>query len=65
MRVARVTVPPWDKLCSRCGRPTFGDLLDEKGLCDHCREIAAMKTAQKTKRQSHATGPMKVDRGRK
>ena len=47
MRAARVTVQPWDKLCSRCGKPTFGDLLDERGLCDYCRKIVTMKTAQK------------------
>jgi CRISPR/Cas system-associated protein Cas10 (large subunit of type III CRISPR-Cas system) len=49
MRAARVAVKPWDKTCSRCGRPTFGDLLDEKGLCDYCREIVAMKSARKKK----------------
>ena len=47
MRAARMTVQPWDKLCSRCGEPTFGDLLDERRLCDYCRKIVTMKTAQK------------------
>ena len=49
MRATHVTVRPWDKQCSRCGKPTFEDLLDEGGLCDYCREIVAMKTAKKQK----------------
>ena len=49
MRVTHVTVRPWDKLCSRCRKPTFEDLLDERGLCDYCREIVGMKTTRRNK----------------
>ena len=52
MRATHVTVRPWDKQCSRCGKPTFEDLLDERGLCDYCRVIVAMKTAKKQKRKA-------------
>ncbi|MGD0231306.1 MAG: hypothetical protein ABSC19_13260 [Syntrophorhabdales bacterium] len=34
---------PWQKKC--CGKRTFADLLDEQGLCDYCRELAAMKAS--------------------
>jgi len=44
-----VAVKPWYKTCSRCGKPTFEDLLDERGLCDYCREIVAMKVSSKKK----------------
>ncbi len=49
MRAAHVTVQPWDKPCSRCGKPTFEDFLDERGLCAYCREIVAMKTQKSVK----------------
>ena len=49
MRATHVTVRPWDKLCSRRGKPTFEDLLDERGLCDYCQETVAMKTTKKQK----------------
>jgi rRNA maturation endonuclease Nob1 len=52
MRATHVTVRPWDKVCSRCGKPTFEDLLDESGLCDYCREIVGMKTARKQKHKA-------------
>ena len=52
MRATHVTVRPWDKQCSRCGKPTFEDLLDERGLCDYCREVIAAKTAKKQKRKA-------------
>lgn len=48
MRATHVTVRPWEKPCSRCGKPTFKDLLDEDGLCGYCKEMASMR---KTKRQ--------------
>jgi ribosomal protein L37E len=31
--------------CSRCGKPTFSDLLDKEGMCDYCREVRSMKAA--------------------
>ena len=31
--------------CSRCGKPTFSDLLDSEGICDYCREVRSMKAA--------------------
>jgi len=44
-----VTVKPWHKACSHCGKPTFVDLLDEQDLCDYCRETAAMKVSSRKK----------------
>ena len=52
MRATHVTVRPWDKVCSRCGKPTFEDLLDERGLCDYCSEIVGMKIARKQKHKA-------------
>ena len=49
MRATHVTVKPWEKPCSRCGKPTFKDLLDENGRCAYCREIASMKKTRKQK----------------
>ncbi|MGD0662638.1 MAG: hypothetical protein ABSD38_31675 [Syntrophorhabdales bacterium] len=49
MHATHVAVKPWYKTCSRCGKPTFEDLLDERGLCDYCREIVAMKVSSKKK----------------
>ena len=37
--------------CSRCGKPTFSDLLDSEGLCDYCREVRSMKAAVVRKRE--------------
>jgi len=54
MRATHVTVREWDKVCSRCGKPTFEDLLDERGLCDYCREIGAMKTTKNRKDKAAA-----------
>jgi ribosomal protein L37E len=42
MRATQATVKPWEKPCSRCGKPTFQDFLDEGGLCGYCKEIAFM-----------------------
>lgn len=36
---------PWYVPCSRCGKPTFSDLLDGEGMCDYCREVRSMKAA--------------------
>ena len=36
--------------CSRCGKPTFSDLLDKEGLCDYCREVRSMKASVVRKR---------------
>jgi ribosomal protein L37E len=36
---------PWHVPCSRCGKPTFSDLLDSEGMCDYCREVRSMKAA--------------------
>jgi hypothetical protein len=52
MQASRVEVKPWCKTCSRCGKATFEDLLDENGLCDYCREVAAIKVASKKRRQT-------------
>ncbi|MGD0662367.1 MAG: hypothetical protein ABSD38_30300 [Syntrophorhabdales bacterium] len=49
-----VAVKPWYKTCSRCGKPTFEDLLDERGLCDYCREIIAMKVSSRKKAKDTA-----------
>jgi hypothetical protein len=55
MQVMQVAAKPWHKTCSRCGKPTFEDLLDELGLCDYCREIVAMKALSRKKgSKSHA-----------
>jgi hypothetical protein len=35
----------WLRPCSRCGKPTFSDLLDDEGICDYCREMRSMKTS--------------------
>ena len=51
MQSTHVAVKPWRKTCTRCGKPTFQDLLDERGLCDNCREILAMKVSSKKKRE--------------
>jgi len=37
--------------CSRCGKPTFSDLLDGEGMCDYCREVRSMKAAVVRKRE--------------
>ncbi len=50
MQARQVAVKPWHKTCSRCKKPVFQDLLVEQGLCDYCREIAAMKTSSKKER---------------
>jgi len=34
-----VTDKPEYRACISCGRPVFADLLDERGVCDYCREI--------------------------
>ncbi|MGD0489492.1 MAG: hypothetical protein ABSB94_20165 [Syntrophorhabdales bacterium] len=49
MRATDIAVKPWHKTCSRCGRQTFEDLLDEQGLCDYCREMAAIKVSSRKK----------------
>jgi len=36
---------------SRCGKPTFSDLLDSEGLCDYCREVTSMKASVVRKRE--------------
>ena len=36
---------PWHVPCSKCGKPTFSDLLDNEGMCDYCREVTSMKSA--------------------
>ena len=36
---------PWHVPCSKCGKPTFSDLLDSEGMCDYCREVRSMKAA--------------------
>jgi hypothetical protein len=43
METTPVAAKPWHKTCSRCGKPTFQDLLDERGMCDYCRELVAMR----------------------
>jgi hypothetical protein len=52
MHTTDVASEPWYKPCSRCGKPTFVDLLDEQGLCDYCREIVATKASAKTRRST-------------
>jgi len=54
MHATHVAVKPWYKTCSRCGKPTFEDLLDERGLCDYCREIIAMKVSSRKKAKDTA-----------
>jgi rRNA maturation endonuclease Nob1 len=51
MQTTQIAAKPWQKPCSRCGKPTFEDLLDEQGLCDYCKETAAMKAASRKKRE--------------
>jgi hypothetical protein len=51
MHVVPVAAKPWHKVCSRCGQPTFQDLLDDRGMCDYCRETVAMKVSSKKKRE--------------
>jgi acetyl-CoA carboxylase beta subunit len=49
MRTTYLAAKPWHKPCSRCGKPTFEDLLDEQGLCDYCREMVAIKASSRKK----------------
>jgi hypothetical protein len=49
MHAAHLTAKPWYKPCARCKKPTFEDLLDERGLCDYCREIVAIKVSLRKK----------------
>jgi hypothetical protein len=35
----QIGATPWHKPCSRCGKPTFQDLLDERNLCDYAAEF--------------------------
>jgi|WetSurMetagenome_2_1015567.scaffolds.fasta_scaffold18660_5 hypothetical protein len=51
METIQAAAKSWHKPCSRCGKPTFQDLLDERGLCDYCREIAAMKVSSRKERK--------------
>ena len=45
MQKIRSAGKPWHVPCSRCGKPTFSDLLDGEGMCDYCREVRSMKAA--------------------
>jgi uncharacterized Zn finger protein (UPF0148 family) len=45
MQNTQTAIKPWYQPCSKCGKPTFSDLLDGEGLCDYCREIRSMKAA--------------------
>ena len=45
MRKTKPSTKPWQVPCSKCGKPTFSDLLDAEGMCDYCREVRSMKTA--------------------
>jgi hypothetical protein len=36
---------PWYRLCLRCGKKIFSDLLDSEGMCDYCREVKSMKAS--------------------
>jgi DNA-directed RNA polymerase subunit RPC12/RpoP len=45
MQNAQTVTKPWYRQCSRCGKPTFSDLLDSEGMCDYCREVRSMKAA--------------------
>ena len=49
------TAKPWHKTCSRCKKATFEDLLDERGLCDYCREIVAMKVSSRKRAGGEVT----------
>jgi len=57
MQAPQATAVLWHKRCSRCKKATFEDLLDERGLCDYCREIVAMKVS--SRRRGRAT-PQKI-----
>ena len=53
MQDTQSVASPWLRPCSRCGKPTFSDLLDSEGMCDYCREINSFKvaTAREKKKQ--------------
>jgi rRNA maturation endonuclease Nob1 len=51
MQATQIAAKPWQKACSRCGKQTFDDLLDEQGLCDYCKEIVAIKASSRKKRE--------------
>jgi len=43
MQDSGTAIKPWYRLCLRCGKKTFSDLLDSDGMCDYCREVKSMK----------------------
>jgi DNA-directed RNA polymerase subunit RPC12/RpoP len=45
MQNAGAAVKPWYRLCVRCGKKVFSDLLDSEGICDYCREVKSMKAS--------------------
>jgi hypothetical protein len=51
MQAAQIAAKPCHKTCSRCEKSIFEDLLDEQGLCDYCREIAAIKASSGKQRE--------------
>ena len=51
MQKTRTVPNPLYVPCSRCGKPTFSDLLDSEGMCDYCSEVRSMKTAVVRKRE--------------
>ncbi|MGD0662000.1 MAG: hypothetical protein ABSD38_28410 [Syntrophorhabdales bacterium] len=55
MPAPQATVKPWHKTCSRCKKLTFEDLLDERGLCDYCRETVAMKVSSRKRTGGEVT----------
>ena len=54
MHTMHIAAKLWHRTCSRCRKPTFEDLLDERGLCDYCREIVAMKASSRRKAKDTA-----------
>ncbi|MGD0229090.1 MAG: hypothetical protein ABSC19_01870 [Syntrophorhabdales bacterium] len=45
MQNTQTVTKPWYRLCSRCKKKTFADLLDSEGMCDYCREVKSMKAS--------------------
>jgi len=61
MQAPQATAKPWHRTCSRCRKAAFEDLLDERGLCDYCGEVIAMKVSSRRKAGVEAA-PQKVRR---
>jgi ribosomal protein L37E len=51
MQNAGAAVKPWYRLCLRCGKKVFSDLLDNEGMCDYCREVKSMKASVSRKKK--------------